>query len=486
MNAESPIDLGYETDTVALFNLEIEQAILGVVLTRAQVLDQIEFLRAEHFHEGLHQRIYQAASSLARAGRKVSTASLKTYFENDAGMAEMGGTRYLARCAAVAALPTSVVDHARILVDLWQAREGARVLDETRTALLRPDVASTAASVLEAGQAKLNDIQADGPRPKPEHVSNLIGDVLQNVQDAMNGKTVIPSTGSKDLDAAIGGLDVADLILMAGRPGMGKTARALSLVRQSVIANPAYAAVFFSLEMPKGQLILRMACEVASTDEFKIPYSYAKRGQINQEQLRRLAQAQSEIQSLPIYFDDTPGRTVASIAAECRRLQRDLARRGIRLGLVVIDHLRKIKDSGNYRNNANKAEGEKSNDLKNMAKELGLSVMALVQLNRNVEMRENKRPNAGDLRDSGEIEEDADIILFPYRDYYYKRKAEPTGHDVAAHVAWRSELERLQYRMEMIVEKNRQGESTTLHIGCDMATNRFWDLGEQPKGEGFI
>lgn len=482
MNAEAQIAPTSE----APFNLEIEQALIGAVMINSTALDRIEFLRPEHFFEPLHQRVYRTASTMARAGRKATPAALKTFFDTDEAMKEVGGTSYLARCSAAAAIPGAVVDYARVLVDLWQAREGTKIIDEARASLLCPNVDETSASVLEAVQARLSDIQADGPRPKPEHVGDLLDGVLQNVQDAMNGKTVIPSTGSKALDAAIGGLDVADLILMAGRPGMGKTARALSLTRQAVTVNQNYAAAFFSLEMPKSQLILRMACEVASTDDFKVPYSYAKRGEINKEQLRRLIDARDTILDLPIYFDDTPGRTVASIAAECRRLQRDLGRQGTRLGLVVIDHLRKIKDTGNFKNNANKSEGEKSNDLKNMAKEMGLSVMALVQLNRGVEARENKRPNAGDLRDSGEIEEDADIILFPYRDYYYKRRAEPPANDHAGRATWRAELDRLQHRMEIIVEKNRQGESTTVHIGCDMATNRFWDLDEQQNEEAFF
>ncbi|MBI1179123.1 MAG: AAA family ATPase [Alphaproteobacteria bacterium] len=816
-------------ESAALHNLELEQALLGALLQQPEALDRIEFVRPEHFFEPLHQRIYRTMRSLLSQGRAISAAGLKTYFREDEAMDMHGGAQaYLGRLRTVFSMPAHAEDYGRGIVELWQRREAAEIYREGLAALADPQADQSASAVLSLIQSRIGEIEADGPQPRLQAIGGMVSGVLETVQDAMNGRIVLPSTGLACLDDAIGGLDAGDLALMAGRPGMGKaqpldamiamadgtwramgtisfgdelasidgqpsrvvgvypqgrrkvyrvtlsdgrstrccgehlwtvtstrwrggekvlttddlrtrigtaryrrrirvpviasdavpdvalpvdpwllgvllgngnltngsvmvsiadaatlygvqqllgqgitakasgdydyrltsqkgagnwlldalgdlglrghrseqkfipeiymraswrqrlallqglidtdgwvetfgalrystsspilaeqvcrlvrslggvcststksphypgpdgerrsglthhvlnirhsrprdlvtlkrkarrvpeereapltivsiepdgeaevqciavshpsnlyvtddyivthnTAKAVSLARKAVTANEGFAAAFFSLEMPGRQIVLRMACEMASTDAFRIPYSLARRGRINQNQLRALAGAEADVGRLPIYIDDTPGRTASSIAAECRRLKRDLEHKGMRLGLVVVDHLRKVRDSGNYRNNANKSEGEKASDMKNLAKELGCTVMALVQLSRDLERRENKRPVMSDLRDSGEIEEEADIVLFPFREHYYRRRQEPnTDKDPMARMNWEADLKRLEGRMELIVGKNRQGEEATLHIGCDMATNRFWDFAEQQAEEGFI
>jgi replicative DNA helicase len=483
MNAEV---IQFSEDAPPLHNLDIEQIILGAIMNRADILDRLEFLEARHFYDPLHQRIYQTSRTLARQGRAPTGAALKTFFKADDGMEQVGGIRYLGRLAALMSPTAHIDDYAKALVGLWQARETARICQDATAKITRPAVDEGISSVIESLQLALTDVQSEGPQARPQRIGDLVSGVIETVQDAKNGKNVLPSTGLKSVDEIIGGWRPGNLLLIAGRPAMGKTGIALSMMRKSVVVNPGFAAAFFSLEMQNNECVLRMACEVASTDQFKIPYSFAGRGQINDAQLRALVRADGDIRTLPIFVDDTPARTVAAIHAETRRLKRDLAREGFHLGLVMVDHLRKVKDTGNYRNNANKSEGEKASDLKNMAKDLDVTVGCLVQLSRNVEQRENKRPMLSDLRDSGEIEEEADIVMFPFREHYYKRRQEPTGKDAHAQIAWRSELQRLEHLIENIIDKNRQGSTGVAHNGCDMATNRFWDLTETITNEDML
>lgn len=488
MNA-MPDDFAPQDDEAVeggLFNIEVEQAVLGEVMAKPERLDRLGFLKPEHFFDALHQRIYAQVLTLTRDGKVAVPKTLKAYFAGDADLKKLGGPKYLAAMAANSGFQQNVEDYATVIVDLWRRRQGVAAYIDGMDALADIGTGKAADAVMESVQSRISDIQAEGPRPRPVLVGPLMDGVMQKVQDAMNGLNALPSTGIKTLDEMIGGLAPGNLTLIAGRAGMGKTGLALSIARKSVIANADFAAAFFSLEMMNGECVLRMACETASTDAYKIPYSYAMRGQIGADQFKTLMRARDVVLDLPLYTDDTPARTAAAIMAEVRRLQRELDARGITLGLVAIDHLRKVKDSGNYKNNANKSEGEKASDLKNMAKELKLNVMALVQLNRGVEQRENKRPNLADLRDSGEIEEEADVVCFPFREHYYKRRQEPSSGDAAVLEQYRRDLAFLEFRMELIIDKNRQGQPDNRAIGCCMATNRFWDLAPGADQGGMI
>jgi len=486
MNAQ-PDDFQPQEDEAVeggLFNLEVEQVVLGEVMVKPERLDRIAFLKAEHFCDPLHQRIYAQVLTLTRDGKVAVPKTLKAHFAGDADLKAAGGAKYLAGMAAGAGWNQNIEDYATVIVDLWRRRQGVATYMEGMDALADISTGTAVDAVMESIQGRITDIQSEGPTPRPQQVGGLMDGVMQKVQDAMNGLHPLPSTGIKTLDEMIGGLAPGNLTLLAGRPGMGKTALGLSIVRKAVLATPGIASAFFSLEMTANECILRMACETASTDAWKIPYSYAMRGQIGREQFQTLMRAQDSVINLPLYVDDTPARTAAAISAECRRLHRELAVKGITLGVVAIDHLRYVKDSGNYRNNANKSEGEKATDLKVLAKELKINVIALVQLNRGVETRENKRPSLADLRDSGEIEEAADVAIFPFREAYYKRRNKPADGNPDVLAQHEAELAFLENRMELIVEKNRQGEPGMKVIGCDMGTNRFWDLppGEQQQG----
>jgi len=184
----------------------------------------------------------------------------------------------------------------------------------------------------------------------------------------------------------------------------------------------------------------------------------------------------SKLETVDLYMDEQPRRSVQSIMAECRNIQREAERKGSRLGLVVVDHLRKVADSGNYKNNANKSEGEKAAMLKDMAKQLGVTVLTLVQLNRGVEGRDDKRPTLADLRDSGEIEEEADVVCMVYREAYYKEREKPPAN-ASEEADWRAELEMFRHTADILVTKNRHGQTGTVSVACDMASNRFWDHG---------
>jgi replicative DNA helicase len=230
--------------------------------------------------------------------------------------------------------------------------------------------------------------------------------------------------------------------------------------------------------MTVDECMTRLACDVASTSERVIAYEDVLNGKARPDDIKRLEATRAALGAANLYIDDQAKRSVPSIMAECRGIAREAMKMGGRLGLVVVDHLRKVADSGNYKNNPNKSEGEKAAMLKDMAKLLDCTVLTLVQLNRGVEGRDDKRPVLSDLRDSGEIEEEADAVCMVYREAYYKaREKIPT--QTAAEADWRDELATVEHVAEVMIAKNRHGQTGRINIGCNMASNKFWTVEER-------
>lgn len=457
----------------ATFNLEIEQGILGAAMVHG--VSGLGSLKPEHLFDPLHQRIMRAIIHLASEGKEASPRSLKAFFETDEGIARVGGVKYLAQLASGAPPNEHSRQYVAFAMELWQRRSMIQACYETISKAGKPDIDEMLQSVIDGMQQRLNEIQNEGPMARPVLAGSLMARLLQDTRARMDGTAPVPHTGLSGIDQKLGGFRYGNQVLLAGRPGIGKTALGLSLAYKAAVANPNYVVVFFSLEMTAQECLTRLACELASTGGHEIAYEDVLNGTVKPHQLERLAMMESVIASSSLYIDDQPRRSVASIFAECQAIARESDRMGNRLGLVVIDHLRRIADSGNYKNNANKSEGEKAKMLKDAAKMLNCTVLTLVQLNRGVEGRDDKRPSLADLRDSGEIEEEADSVMMVYRDYYYRQREKPPGNP-SAEADWRAEIDAIKDQAEVYITKNRHGQNGRVMLRCNMATNSFWDI----------
>lgn len=463
-----------ESFPASTFNLEVEQELLGAAMTVG--LDKLGIVKAEHFYDGLHQRIYAAMERLYRDGAIPSPALLKSTFVNDPDIEKVGSVTYLAKLKVAGGSVHNITQHARQVVEHYRRRlvlsacqEGARTVSDPYSSGTVDDIAAQTIS-------GLTDVLAAGPQSHPRRADVLAPLVVEKANERANGHR-LPTTGLGALDERLGGWAPGNQVFIAGRPAMGKTALGLWLALYGAARNK-FGVAFFSLEMTAEECLTRLCCALASSGRDNIAYEDVRSGKITAEQLNRLDAIRSKLANVDLFIDEQPRRSVQSIQAECRNLQRELERRGSRLGVVVIDHLRKVADSGNYKNNPNKSEGEKAAMLKDMAKHLGVTVVTLVQLNRGVEGREDKRPTLADLRDSGEIEEEADVVCMVYREAYYKEREKPPG-SAGEEADWRFQLEEIRHVAEVGVAKNRHGRTGALKVGCDMASNRFWDLEKQ-------
>jgi replicative DNA helicase len=459
-----------ESFPASTFNLEVEQHLLGAAMTHG--LDRLGVLRPDHFYDGLHQRLYAAMERIYRDGGQVSPAVLKSQFVGDADLEKVGGPVYLARLKAEA-IGVNPFQYAKVIIELARRRHvlavcqaGARTVADPYSDGTVDDIASTTIS-------GLTDVLAEGPQGHPRVAGDLMPVVIATAEARQSGAR-LPTTGLAALDQRLGGWAPGNQVFLAGRPAMGKSALGLWLALFAARRNN-FSVAFFSLEMTAEECMVRLACAVASSGQDAIAYEDVRSGKVTREHLARLEAVRAKIEGVDLFIDEQPRRSVQSIMAECRNIQREAERKGSRLGLVVVDHLRKVADSGNYKNNPNKSEGEKAAMLKDMAKQLGVTVLTLVQLNRGVEGREDKHPTLSDLRDSGEIEEEADAVCMVYREAYYREREKPPKN-AAEEADWRAEMEEARSIAEVIISKNRHGQTGNIKIACDMASNRFWDM----------
>lgn len=461
-----------EAYPASTFNLELEQELLGAAMAKG--LDQLAMLRPEHFYDGLHQRIYTAMERIYREdGRRPSPAMLKPSFITDPDMEKVGGVQYLARIGASAIGGVDVVQYARGVMELYLRRQVLAVCQAGARAVADPYSSGTVDEIASSAISGLTDVLAEGPQTHPRRLRDVMPVMLADAQARASGAR-LPTTGLGGLDERLGGWAPGNQVLLAGRPAMGKSALGLWLALAAARRNN-FAVAFFSLEMTAEECMSRLACAAASSGHDVIAYEDVRAGKVTRGQMCRLEAVLGKLDDVDLYIDDHARRSVQSITAECRNIQREAVRRGSSLGLVVIDHLRKVADTGNYRNNPNKSEGEKAAMLKDVAKQLGVTILTLVQLNRGVEGRDDKRPTLADLRDSGEIEEEADAVCMVYREAYYRGREKPPN-SVAEEADWRATLDEIRHIAEVGITKNRHGRTGNVKIGCDMASNRFWDV----------
>ena len=461
-------------------NIEAEQALLGAILVNNEALDRVSnFLKADHFFDPLHGRIYETAAKLIMGGKRATPITLKTFFQNDAPVGELSVPQYLGRLAANATTIINAEDYGRTVYDL-AVRRHLIAIGETmvNTAYDSPIDAPPSAQIEEAEQ-QLYELAETGKYGSGfEPFSSALTDAIDMAANAYrrDGGLSGLATGFTDLDQRMGGLQPSDLIIIAGRPSMGKTALATNIayhVAKAYTSNPDGDAPldgavvgFFSLEMSAEQLATRIIAE-----QSYIPSERIRRGRIDSDEFDRIVEVSQELQNLPLFIDQTGGITVAQLAARARRLKRQ---RG--LGFIVVDYLQLLSGSSRRAQEGRVQEvSEITTGLKALAKELHVPILALSQLSRQVEQREDKRPQLADLRESGSIEQDADVVLFVFREEYYLERSQPR-ENTEEHRQWQEAMNIVTGKADVIIGKQRHGPTGTVTLQFTPEFTRFSNL----------
>ena len=464
-------------------NIEAEQALLGAILVNNEALYRVtDFLEPQHFFEPIHQQTYDICRSLIRMGKLASPVTLKTFLPADLDVAGLKLGQYLARLAAEATTIINAVDYGRTVYDLAIRRELIGIGEEMVNVAYDAPVDFAPREQIEDAERRLYELAETGRYgggfQKFETALTTAVDMAARAYQR-EGRLSGLATGLIDLDAKMGGLQASDLIIVAGRPGMGKTALATNIaynvarawrgeVRPDGHIDTVNGGIvgFFSLEMSAEQLATRIISEQTG-----IPSSTIRRGGIHEQDFEKIKDVAIELQHLPFFIDETGGLTVAQLAARARRLKRQKG-----LDLVVIDYIQLLQGSSRRALEGRVQEvTEITTSLKALAKELNVPVLALSQLSRQVENREDKRPQLSDLRESGSIEQDADVVMFVFREEYYLSNKEPRpGSD--EHTRWQLEMAAVHGKAEVIIGKQRHGPTGTVELQFEAAVTRFGDL----------
>ena len=474
-------------------NLEAEQALLGALLMDNATVEKInDSLREDHFYDPLHRRIFAAISNLTSRGQLANPVTLKSYFVGDKTFESIDIESYLTELADGVLFLSEAPEYAEEIRQCFLRRELIKVSDEVISRARTASLEMKAETQIEEAEQRLftlaeTDQSGSGLTP----FSHALNEALRVAEKATKSPGGISGigTGLNDLNKLLGGLHQSDLIILAGRPGMGKTALATNIAFHAATTTltdetPQHVA-FFSLEMSSEQLANRILSERSGINSNDI-----RQGHLTPNQFNDLVRASGEIETAPMFIDDTPAISVSQLASRARRLKRTH-----NLGLIVVDYLQLLSaplGNGKVENRVQEISAI-TRMLKSIAKELNVPVLALSQLSRAVEQREDKRPNLSDLRESGSIEQDADVVMFVYREEYYLSKSEPDRKDTDSdevyatrYERWQERLAKSEGRAEVIVAKQRHGPVGTIHPNFIAEQTRFIDsIAEDHLPEGY-
>lgn len=464
-------------------NVEAERQLLGAMLMNNETFFRVsDFLEPPHFFIEQHKAIYEKIGQLIRGGKVASPITLKTFYPADYQIAEMPVTQYLLRLASEATTIINAEDYGRIIHDLAVRRDLIRIGEDMVNIAYDAPIDMPPRAQIEDAERRLFGIAESG---RYEGGFHTFSDALREAIDMAaaayqrDGHLSGIATGLNDLDRTMGGLQRSDLIILAARPAMGKTSLVTNIAFNVAAAYEAAEQPdgsmktvnggivgFFSLEMSSEQLATRIIAEQTEISSSKI-----RRGDIDENDFAKLSAAAQFMQTLPLYIDHTGGISIAQLAARARRLKRQ---RG--LDLVVVDYLQLLSGSSKSAQGGRVQEiTEITTGLKALAKELAVPIIALSQLSRQVENRDDKRPQLSDLRESGSIEQDADVVMFIYRDEYYLQSREPKLN-TPEYFAWEEEMKRVKGKAEVIIGKQRHGPTGTVQLAFDASVTRFSDL----------
>ncbi len=475
-------------------NIEAEQALLGALLVNNEIYDRVSgIINESHFYDPVHGRIYEVASRRIQKNALASPVTLKAFLEDDPGLAEMGGPAYLARLAGAATSILAARDYAQMIYDLSIRRDLIRIGEEISFSAASVEVDNDPAEQIISAEQNLYQLGEKGRSDKG------FQSFLAAVTDAVNvanaayrrdGGLAGVSTGLMDMDKTLGGFHPSDLLILAGRPSMGKTSLATNIAFNIAKAYKKGAKPdgtqgtleggvvgFYSLEMSAEQLAARILSEAA-----QIPSQKIRSGDMNEDEFRRFVEAAKSLEACPLFIDDTPALPISTLAARARRLKRTHG-----LDVLFIDYLQLVRPASSRSDGRVQEISEITQGLKAIAKELQIPVIALSQLSRQVESREDKRPQLSDLRESGSIEQDADVVMFVFREEYYKEREKPGEHDTEAMLKWQDEMQNLMGKAEVVIGKQRHGPIGTVELAFEGQFTRFSDLVKpwQQGADGF-
>jgi replicative DNA helicase len=458
-------------------NADAEQGLLGALLIDNRAFERVsDFLKPEHFYAPVHGRIFSVIAKLIERGQIASAVTLKALFQEDEDLSHLGGAAYLADLAASVVTILSVEDYGRTIFDLHLRRELIGMGEEMVNEAHKHDVDQPPTEQIEAVERKLYELATVGDTgtgfvPFSTSLTNAIGmaEAAYRRSSHISGVT----TGLRDLNRKLGGLQPSDLLILAGRPSMGKTALATNIAFNAAQAfarsqgKEGASVAFFSLEMSAEQLATRILAEVSEVASEKI-----RKGEVRDVEFRRFVEASQMLASIPFYIDDTPALSIAQVRTRARRLQRQFG-----LGLIVIDYLQLLRGTGTGRAAESRVLeiSEITRGLKALAKELKVPVLALSQLSRAVEQRDDKRPQLSDLRESGTIEQDSDVVMFVFREEYYIERRQP-AEGTSEHMTWQADMEKAHNVAEVIIGKQRHGPVGTVKLHFEGQFTRFSDL----------
>jgi len=460
------------------YNLEAEQSLLGALLLNNSSLESIgDYLRHFHFADAIHGQIFEAIVRFIDRGQVADPITLKDYFNKNESLQPVGGARYLVDLAQSVVSVVSVGDYGRLIYDLFLRRQLMGIGQDMVLNARTHDLDLSARQQIEEAEKKLFDLATTG----------VVSGGFQSFRQALttsiemaevayrrDSHVVGVTSGLIELDKYLGGLHPSDLLIIAGRPSMGKTALATNIAFNAASAylhdNKGGAPVgFFSLEMSAEQLATRILASETGVSSDKI-----RRGEIRSEDFTTFVEVSRALSTIPLFIDDTPALSVSTLRTRARRLKRQEG-----LGLIVIDYLQLLEGGSKQRRNDNRVQeiSDITRALKALAKELNVPVIALSQLSRSVEQREDKRPQLADLRESGSIEQDADVVMFVFREEYYEIRKEPSP-DSEKRLEWEGRIQQIRNQAEIIIAKQRHGPVGNIRLFFDGHLTRFGDLAQ--------
>ena len=455
-------------------NLEAEQALIGSVLVNNDVIDEVSsFIKPSIFYDPAHVKIYEVIENLNNKGMIANPITLKNYFEKDNMLNEVGGTEYLVKLTRFSGSTKQAIDYAKIIHEMYLRRELVSISEKLSYDTLNANTQEQdAENIIESTEKSLFNLAERGSFSQSFiEFKKAVDKTIEMATLAMKsdrGIVGVP-TGLTDLDQKLGGLHKSDLIILAGRPSMGKTALATNIAynaAQNILSRQEKSSVaFFSLEMSSEQLSTRILSEQA-----RIKSDSIRQGNVTEEEINRYIETSRNIYNLPLFIDETPAITIATLSNRARRIKRLNG-----LSLIVVDYIQLMRSSSNKNDGRVQEISEITQGLKAIAKELSVPVLALSQLSRAVEQRDDKQPQLADLRESGSIEQDADVVMFVYREAYYLERKQPKLGSIE-HAEWQSKMNDVNGLADIILGKQRHGPTGTIKVEFEGIYTKFKDL----------
>jgi len=454
-------------------NIEAEQAVIGSILVSNEIYDEVSIvIDSKKFFDPIHVKIYETIEQLIAKGLLANPITLKNFFENNEGLKELGGQEYLIKITKFSTAAKQAVDYANIVHEMHVRRELIKISESVLNESSTSDISISGEEIIQNTEKSLFDLAERGhfnqSFMKFENALNQTIEMAKSAYQNEDGIVGVP-TGLTDLDSKLGGLHKQDLVIIAGRPSMGKTALATNIAfyaAKNIEKKGTKSTVaFFSLEMSSEQLSTRILSE-----QSRIRSNDIRRGKVSEKEFEQFIETSKDIYDLPLYIDETPAITISAISNRSRRIKRLFG-----LELIVVDYIQLMRSGRKMEFNRVQEISEITQGLKALAKELDVPVLALSQLSRQVEQRDDKKPQLSDLRESGSIEQDADVVMFVFREAYYQERKEPTVGTME-HAEWQQKMDEISSLAEIMIGKQRHGPTGNVKVEFEAMYTKFKDL----------